>query len=166
MPGAVQRLLPRLRDPAFTRVLLVTLPEATPVHEAAGLQADLERAGIRPFGWIINQSLTPLALTNTVLRSRQANEHRYIEEVRDCFGIPGVPNRIESRLADAIKRSLNELRSVSRYTERDRVIALSGLMTAKVLGVSLPRLANGNTPFEEYDQIMANHGRRPEFSDG
>ena len=29
----------------FTRVILVTLPEATPVHEAARLQADLQRAG-------------------------------------------------------------------------------------------------------------------------
>ena len=46
MPESVRQLLPRLRDPAFTRVLLVTLPEATPVHEAQALQADLARAGI------------------------------------------------------------------------------------------------------------------------
>ena len=44
---AVRELLPRLRDPQFTRVLIVTLPEATPVHEAAKLQQDLVRAGIR-----------------------------------------------------------------------------------------------------------------------
>ncbi len=46
MPEAVQNLLPRLRDPEFTRVLIVTLPEATPVHEAAQLQRDLRRAEI------------------------------------------------------------------------------------------------------------------------
>ena len=33
MPESVKQLLPRLRDPDFTRVLLVTLPEATPVHD-------------------------------------------------------------------------------------------------------------------------------------
>ena len=46
MPEAVENLLPRLRDPDYTRVLIVTLPEATPVHEAAKLQDDLKRAGI------------------------------------------------------------------------------------------------------------------------
>ena len=61
MPESVRELLPRLRDPAFTRVLLVTLPEATPVHEARALQADLARAGITPFAWVVNQSLTPVA---------------------------------------------------------------------------------------------------------
>ena len=60
IPESVRELLPRLRDPTFTRILLVTLPEATPVHEAAKLQEDLRRAGIRTFAWIINQSLRPL----------------------------------------------------------------------------------------------------------
>jgi arsenite-transporting ATPase len=48
LPESVEKLLPRLRDPDFTRVLIVTLPEATPVHEAASLQQDLVRAGIHP----------------------------------------------------------------------------------------------------------------------
>jgi arsenite-transporting ATPase len=38
-------------DPDFTKVLIVTLPEATPVHEAEQLQSDLARAGIRAFAW-------------------------------------------------------------------------------------------------------------------
>ena len=54
-PETVRNLLPRLRKPAFCRVLLVTLPEATPVHEAARLQEDLSRAGIFPFAWVVNQ---------------------------------------------------------------------------------------------------------------
>jgi arsenite-transporting ATPase len=83
MPEAVERLLPWLRDPAFTRVLIVTLPEATPVHEAAKLQQDLRRAGINPFSWIINQSLSPLRVTDPVLRVRQAQETAYIREVTD-----------------------------------------------------------------------------------
>ncbi len=56
----VEKLLPRLRDPDFTRVLLVTLAESTPVHEAAALQNDLRRAEIEPHVWIVNQS--PAAL--------------------------------------------------------------------------------------------------------
>jgi arsenite-transporting ATPase len=59
-PEAVQRLLPRLRDRDFTHVLLVTLPEATPIHEAMQLERDLARADIRPFAWVVNQNLTPL----------------------------------------------------------------------------------------------------------
>jgi arsenite-transporting ATPase len=81
-PEEVRRLLPRLRDPAFTKILLVTLPEATPVHEAAELQRDLERAGITPFAWIINQSLVPLAVTDPLLQQRRAQETRFHAEVQ------------------------------------------------------------------------------------
>ncbi len=81
MPTAVHELLPRLRDPEFTRVLIVTLPEATPVHEAAKLQQDLVRAHIRPFAWVINQSLTPLAVRDPVLMARRQHEGQYISEV-------------------------------------------------------------------------------------
>ncbi len=80
-PDAVQRLLPRLRDPSFTQVLLVTLPEATPMHEAMQLERDLGRAGIVPSAWIINQSLTPLTVTDPVLRSRRVHEQRYVHEI-------------------------------------------------------------------------------------
>jgi len=83
MPESVEKLLPRLRDPGFTRVLIVTLPEATPVHEAAKLQDDLVRAGIQPFAWVINQSLTPLPISDPVLRSRQHQETAFIREVTD-----------------------------------------------------------------------------------
>jgi len=81
IPEAVLHLLPRLRDSAFTKVFLVTLPEATPVHEALALQSDLRRAGIEPAGWIVNQSLAPLAVTDPVLSQRRGREFRYIEEV-------------------------------------------------------------------------------------
>ncbi|MCG8560651.1 MAG: arsenical pump-driving ATPase [Hyphomicrobiales bacterium] len=81
VPDAVLRLLPRLRDPSFTRIILCTLPEATPVHEAAALQTDLRRAEIEPFAWVVNQSLLPLELRDPVLVSRQAQEVRYVREV-------------------------------------------------------------------------------------
>ncbi len=81
-PDEVRRLLPRLRDAAFTKILIVTLPEATPVHEAAQLQRDLVRADIHPFAWVINQSLLPLAVTDPVLVQRRAREGRFHDEVR------------------------------------------------------------------------------------
>jgi len=59
------------------------LPEATPVHEAAKLQQDLARAGIEPFAWVINQSLSPLEVADPVLRARQAQETTYIREVTE-----------------------------------------------------------------------------------
>jgi arsenite-transporting ATPase len=77
----VLRLLERLRDPAFTRILLITLAEATPVHEAAALQADLRRARIEPFAWVINQSLLHSGSCDPLLKSREAAEHRYLDEV-------------------------------------------------------------------------------------
>ena len=78
---AVQRLLPRLRDPQFTTVLLVTLPEATPIHEAMQLEHDLARANITPFAWIVNQSLTPLHVTDPVLRARRNHEDVHLREL-------------------------------------------------------------------------------------
>ncbi|SEH65533.1 arsenical pump-driving ATPase [Magnetospirillum fulvum] len=81
MPDAVRSLLPRLRDPAFTRALIVTLAEATPVHEAERLQQDLARAGIAPFAWIINQSLLASGTTDPVLARRGQYERPFIERV-------------------------------------------------------------------------------------
>jgi len=90
IPESVRQLLPRLRDPQFTRVLLVTLPEATPVHEAARLQDDLLRAGIQPFAWVVNQSFAGDGFRDPVLLERGAREAPYIAEVRD---------RLASRIA-------------------------------------------------------------------
>ncbi len=83
MPEAVEQLLPRLRDPDFTRVLIVTLPEATPVHEAASLQRDLRRAKIEPYAWVINQCLSPLMIHDPLLQERQLHEQPYIREVME-----------------------------------------------------------------------------------
>jgi arsenite-transporting ATPase len=80
-PAEVRELLPRLRNADFTRILLVTLPEATPVHEAAALQADLRRARIEPFAWIINQSFATSGSRDPLLVARRRNEAVYIREV-------------------------------------------------------------------------------------
>ncbi|MCX6625819.1 MAG: arsenical pump-driving ATPase [Acidobacteria bacterium] len=86
LPESVRQLLPRLRDPEFTRVLLVTLPEATPVHEAARLQDELRRAGIEPYAWIINQSFAGDGYRDPVLMERGWREAPFVAEVRDRLG--------------------------------------------------------------------------------
>lgn len=81
LPEEVRELLPRLRDPLFTHVLVVTLPEPTPVHEAAMLQTDLRRAGIEPFAWIINQSFSKTSVRDPLLIARANGEIAFIREV-------------------------------------------------------------------------------------
>ncbi len=85
VPESVRRLMPRLRDAARTRILLVTVPEATPVHEAARLQEDLRRAGIVPYAWVVNQSLLASGTRDPLLEERGTLELRYLNEVRDHY---------------------------------------------------------------------------------
>ena len=88
LPASVQQLLPRLRDRDYTHILIVTLPEPTPVHEAFSLQRDLKRAGIEPYAWIVNQSLTPLNVTDPLLRIKQSDEMKYLREVLELAHCP------------------------------------------------------------------------------
>jgi arsenite-transporting ATPase len=81
--GRVITPLMRLQDPAYTRVILVTLPETTPVSEAAALQDDLRRAGIEPFGWVINKSLTASGTHDPLLRLRLVRERAQIARVQN-----------------------------------------------------------------------------------
>ncbi|MBS4050084.1 MAG: arsenical pump-driving ATPase [Methylomonas sp.] len=73
--------LMRLQDPKRTKVLIVTLAETTPVLEAANLQADLKRAGIEAWAWIVNTSVAASKATSPLLRQRAANELREINAV-------------------------------------------------------------------------------------
>lgn len=81
VPDAVRELLPKLRDPKQTHVIITTLPEATPVYEAERLVDDLARASIQPFAWVVNQSFTPLAVKSTLLTSKVSNEVPWLERV-------------------------------------------------------------------------------------
>ena len=73
--------LMRLQDPAQTKVILVTLAETTPVLEAQGLQEDLERAGIHPWAWVINNSISAAHPGAPFLRQRAASEAGPIQRV-------------------------------------------------------------------------------------
>ena len=83
-PDSVRQLLPRLREPNFTKVVLVTLPEPTPVHEAMKLKLDLNRAGIQAFGWIVNRSLAAAGVTEPLLAGKANQETGPIQEILDC----------------------------------------------------------------------------------
>lgn len=71
----------QLQDPKQTKILLVTLAEITPVLEAASMQADLRRAGIEPWAWIINNSVAAARPNSFLLRQRARNELREINTV-------------------------------------------------------------------------------------
>jgi arsenite-transporting ATPase len=71
----------QLQDPQQTKVLIVTLAETTPVLEAASLQADLRRAGIEPWAWVVNNSVAAARPRSALLRRRAHNERREIESV-------------------------------------------------------------------------------------
>ncbi len=88
---------------------------------------------------------------------------RFAADIAESFAMPGVPDRIANKLGVTIKRCLNDLRSVGRYTERDRVLALAGLIDRSRVGCGSQKLPSGRTPFEEYDALMKQHGRRTEF---
>ncbi len=91
--GRITTPLMRLRDDSFTRVLLVTLAETTPVHEAAALQTDLRRSSIEPYGWIINASLAASTTRDPVLHQRAMLEYRYLRRIKKelaarCWIVP------------------------------------------------------------------------------
>jgi arsenite-transporting ATPase len=71
----------RLQDPAQTKMVIVTLPETTPVLEAEALQADLRRAGIEPWAWVVNASLAAAGPTDPLLVARAAAEEPHIDRV-------------------------------------------------------------------------------------
>ncbi|MCH4561364.1 arsenical pump-driving ATPase [Mesorhizobium jarvisii] len=84
-PGRAVTPLMRLQDAHYTRIILVTLPETTPVSEAGALQDDLRRAGIEPYGWIINKSMTATGTHDPLLRSRLKGERAQINRVLKDF---------------------------------------------------------------------------------
>ena len=79
--GAVANLLPRLRNPKETEVVIVTLPEATPVFEAERLQMDLQRAGINNKWWVVNACLALTDTQNSFLKAKAQNELMWIQKV-------------------------------------------------------------------------------------
>jgi arsenite-transporting ATPase len=108
----------QLQDPAKTKVLIVTLAETTPVLEAASLQADLRRAGIEPWAWIVNNSLAAAITGSPLLRQRALNEVPQIEDVASRYAhrYAVVPLLAEEPVG--VDRLLELVAGEARETER------------------------------------------------
>ena len=105
--GRIVTPLMRLGDPDHTKVLLVTLAETTPVAEAAQLQADLRRARIEPFAWVINSSLAAAGSRDPLLQQRIAGELTQIATVQDLHAqrVVIVPWQLEEPIGvDRLRR--------------------------------------------------------------
>jgi arsenite-transporting ATPase len=95
-PARITTPLSRLQDASLTKVVLVTLPETTPVSQAEALQRDLKRAGIEPFAWVVNRSLSASSTRDPLLASRLENERRQLSRLddgvaRNVFVVPWFP---------------------------------------------------------------------------
>jgi arsenite-transporting ATPase len=88
-----------LQDPTLSKIILVSLPETTPMREAGDLQNDLKRAGIKPYAWLINQSLSMLSgISDPLLKSRASAEIEIIKTIKSnyadrTFGIPFIAEK-------------------------------------------------------------------------
>ena len=74
--------LMRLQDASYTRIILVTLPEATPVLQAAALQEDLRRAKIEPFAWVMNRSVLAAGTQDPLLLARLNGEVQQMKKIQ------------------------------------------------------------------------------------
>lgn len=81
IPESAIKLLPRLRNKEETEVLIITLPEATPVYEAMRLEDDLKRAGIATKWWVVNSSMYRTGTTNKMLAAKASNEIEWINKI-------------------------------------------------------------------------------------
>jgi arsenite-transporting ATPase len=81
--GRMTTPLMRLQDSSYTKVLVVTLAETTPVQEAAELQVDLRRAGVEPYGWVVNATLSASGTRDPLLMRRATHEQRHLRRVRE-----------------------------------------------------------------------------------
>lgn len=91
--GRVVTPLMRLQDPDYTRIILVTLPETTPVSQAQALQDDLRRAQIEPFAWVVNKSIAAAGTRDPLLGARLEGERKQMERIsqglaRQTFVVP------------------------------------------------------------------------------
>ena len=80
---SARKLLPQIRNPKDTSVVIITLAEATPVLEASRLQDDLKRANINPKWWVINQSLSATNTNDPILKGKAMAEKEWIQEVNE-----------------------------------------------------------------------------------
>jgi len=97
-PNAMHMITPlmRLQDARYTHIILVTLPETTPVSQAAALQEDLRRARIEPYAWVVNKSVLAAGTTDPLLQARLEGERQQMARMagglaQRTFVVPWMP---------------------------------------------------------------------------
>lgn len=112
-----------LQDTDFAKILLVALPETTPMREAESLQNDLKRAGIVPYAWIVNQCLSAIEhLKDPILQKRAASEIAIIDIIKEklssrTYGIPFLP---EEKLLPAILARYDHTKTALEFERRQQ----------------------------------------------
>ncbi|HEY5749309.1 MAG TPA: arsenical pump-driving ATPase [Chryseolinea sp.] len=107
-----------LQDQTFAKIVLVALPETTPMREAESLQNDLKRAGIMPYAWVVNQCLSALKnLKDPLLKKRAASEIKIINAIKDTLSkrTYGIPYLQQEKLLPAL---------LAHYVRSDTATAL------------------------------------------
>jgi hypothetical protein len=118
--------LMRLQDGSMTRVIIVTLPEVTPVSQAAALQDDLRRAQIEPWAWVINKSIAATGTTDPLLQARH-----YVKTLQELGGKhPTLPPCIDIETPGLGRSGLNQalkvfLGEIFKLTGRSGMIYVS-----------------------------------------
>ena len=109
--------LMRLQDPDYTRLVMVTLPEPTPVLEAMAFRDDLARAGITPWAWVINQSLTAARPTAPLLLRRARLETDPIDTVtKTAARVAVVPVLLDEPVGAARLLALTDTHTMTGST--------------------------------------------------
>ena len=103
-----------LQDPEYSKLLIVALPETTPISEAAKLQDDLRRSGIEPYAWIANQSMSASNVSDPLLKQRAAEEVPLLKDIEEkhasrLYSIPWiVEERILESLMEPVVTGINQ----------------------------------------------------------
>ena len=103
-----------LQDPEYSKLLIVALPETTPISEAAKLQDDLRRSGIEPYAWIANQSMSAANVSDPLLKQRAAEEVPLLKKINDehASRLYSIPWIVEERILQHLVKDSEQIKNV------------------------------------------------------
>jgi arsenite-transporting ATPase len=90
--------LMRLQDPGYTKIILVALPERTPVSQAAALQEDLRRAHIEPYAWVLNRSVWAASTQDPLLAARLHVEWEQLKRIQEGLSANTYITRVRHQI--------------------------------------------------------------------
>ena len=93
-----------LQNPKYAKLIIVSLPETTPITEAAKLQDDLRRSGIEPYAWVANQSMAAAIVTDPLLKQRAKAELPLLHQIQNVHAnkLYTIPWIVEDRILEIL----------------------------------------------------------------